>query len=1034
MNAARTLQTAGIPALRPSNAPVRGTFGAVQVKSQPWDPPFQRARRPSSPARPLLLRFAAHRAAWGFLAILAFGLPKAHADVAEVWVHRYSNVVSNSDDRSTQVVCDAAGDIIVTGTAKGGISGQDMLTIKHSGKDGTVLWQRRYNGTWNVDDVVKAMAVDGDGNVVITGYSDPGWGPTNAYTAKYAAADGRLLWENRHGNGTELDSEAFVAMDPGGNVVVTEKSPDNGGFSDSYTAKYAAADGTLLWERWIARQTGHHNYPVAMAMDGSGNVVLMGRSYRGPNFVEDYIVKFSGLDGSLLWEKRSGGQRQAMTVDASGNVGVIENFHGANGPGYYTAKYAASDGALLWEKRFDGPVGGIFGVEAVGSDRSGNVTVSGFSIPLDEGEPSGFFTVKFAAVDGALLWEQFRADPVSRWPRSPGKPMVAMDGGGDVIVTMVLSAGPLLLNDDYYTAKYAGTNGALLWEQRYDGPANGNDEARSVVMDASGNVFVTGESDGGASRADFYTAKYAAADGALLWGQRYNASTPNYAFPRAVAMDASGNVAVTGTAYNESDHGALSEGDYYTAKHAATDGALLWTRRYDGPADGEDWAEALALDSSGNVFVTGFSLYGSNIAYTAKYAALDGALLWEKHSDGGGQAMAVDGSGNVVVTGISLNGNTTDYYTAKYAATDGALLWEHRYNGPATGNDEAVAVALDRSGNVAVTGRSASASVTNRGSIHSLHDYYTAKYAATDGTLLWEKRYNGPANSDDQATAMVIDGHGNVVVTGKSAGSAAVTNEHGFFHVTYDYCTAKYAAEDGALLWEKRYNGPANGDDVVHAVAADGAGNIVVTGRSVSSSATNAGGFINIVYHVYTAKYAAADGALLWEKRDNGPAYEYGGASSVAVNDRDDVVVAMTSGDTNGNHDYYTAKYSGVDGTLLWEKRYDGPAHGDDVVVASRSLALGPNGMVAITGSSSGAIATVVYREVLPAVTIDLVPAGVRLRFTHDSGSPRRIERAPAITGPWNTLATPPAPASGVIEYVDIDVRLGPTFYRTAQP
>jgi hypothetical protein len=78
-----------------------------------------------------------------------------------------------------------------------------------------------------------------------------------------------------------------------------------------------------------------------------------------------------------------------------------------------------------------------------------------------------------------------------------------------------------------------------------------------------------------------------------------------------------------------------------------------------------------------------------------------------------------------------------------------------------------------------------------------------------------------------------------------------------------------------------------------------------------------------------------------------------------------------------------------ADGALLWEQRYNGPAKEDDFVGGARSyfggahsLSVGPNGMVAVTGSSSDDFATVVYREVLPPISIELVPAGIRLRFT----------------------------------------------------
>ena len=88
-----------------------------------------------------------------------------------------------------------------------------------------------------------------------------------------------------------------------------------------------------------------------------------------------------------------------------------------------------------------------------------------------------------------------------------------------------------------------------------------------------------------------------------------------------------------------------------------------------------------------------------------------------------------------------------------------------------------------------------------------------------------EKRYNGPANGDDSANAIALDSSGNVVVTGYSTGIGSDA----------DFYTAKYAAGDGALLWEQRSNGPANGSDGGASVKVDGSGNVVVTGSSSDS-------------------------------------------------------------------------------------------------------------------------------------------------------------------------------------------------------
>ncbi len=73
------------------------------------------------------------------------------------------------------------------------------------------------------------------------------------------------------------------------------------------------------------------------------------------------------------------------------------------------------------------------------------------------------------------------------------------------------------------------------------------------------------------------------------------------------------------------------------------------------------------------------------------------------------------------------------------------------------------------------------------------------------------------------------------------------------------------------------------------------------------------------------------------------------------------------------------------------------------------------------------------YREVPEAVSIDLVSTGIRLRFTGVSGRSHNIERAPAVTGPWSTLDTQTAPASGAVEYLDTNPP-AVAFYRASEP
>jgi len=240
--------------------------------------------------------------------------------------------------------------------------------------------------------------------------------------------------------------------------------------------------------------------------------------------------------------------------------------------------------------------------------------------------------------------------------------------------------------------------------------------------------------------------------------------------------------------------------------------------------------------------------------------------------------------------------------------------------------------------------------------------------------------------------------------------------------------TVHIAQAAGTEAWVQRYNGPANRDDGAGAIAVDGSGNVVVTGVSYTSETA---------YQYYTAKYAAASGALLWEKRTS-----VGGVSAMVVDDRGDVIVTGGHAFIGFNGDYYTGKYSGTDGALLWEKRYNGPANGSDVSYFADSLALGPNGMVAITGYSEGILnsrttydfATVVYWENLPSISITADgSSGYFIRGTGTAGSIYELQRAASFTDAWLSNSTMTAAVSGVIEFHDTNAPLGRAFYRTVQ-
>ncbi|MGZ5528825.1 MAG: SBBP repeat-containing protein, partial [Limisphaerales bacterium] len=116
----------------------------------------------------------------------------------------------------------------------------DYATIKYSGA-GVPLWTNRYDGPANNYDIANAMAVDGSGNVFVTGNSTGSSSGYDYATIAYSGA-GVPLWTNRYNGPENSDDEAFaVAVDGRGNVFVTGHSYGTNGYADYVTIKYSSA-------------------------------------------------------------------------------------------------------------------------------------------------------------------------------------------------------------------------------------------------------------------------------------------------------------------------------------------------------------------------------------------------------------------------------------------------------------------------------------------------------------------------------------------------------------------------------------------------------------------------------------------------------------------------------------------------------------------------------------------------------------------------------------------------------------------------
>jgi hypothetical protein len=399
--------------------------------------------------------------------------------------------------------------------------------------------------------------------------------------------------------------------------------------------------------------------------------------------------------------------------------------------------------------------------DGIATDGSGNVYVTGVGSATWNG-PTGqsplhahsgsndIFVLKLDS-SGAYQWHTFYGSGNSEEGNS-----IATDGSGNVYVTGVGGAtwnGPTGQtplhahsgSNDIFVLKLAST-GAYQWHTFY-GSSDG-DIGDGIATDGSGNAYVTGYSFGtwngpaGQTPLHAHTGAYNIcvlkldSSGAYQWHTFYGSSGGDIGY--GIATDGSGNAYVTGTSY-ETWNGPTGQTPLHTPSGGSeifvlkldSSGAYQWHTFY-GSSD-DDYPFAIATDGSGNVYLTGESLAAWNgpagqsplHVYSGSYdifvLKLDSSGSYQWHTFYGssdsdaGYGIATDGSGNVYVTGTSYetwNGpaeqsplhthsGVNDIFVLKLAST-GAYRW-HTFYG--SSSDEAgYGVAVDRSGNVSVTG------------------------------------------------------------------------------------------------------------------------------------------------------------------------------------------------------------------------------------------------------------------------------------------------------------------------------------------
>ena len=442
--------------------------------------------------------------------------------------------------------------------------------------------------------------------------------------------------DRRSGNvfvvGVTLSTSGFPLRNPGG-VAYYDGTLD--GTYDAFIAKFSGSDLSLLWSTYFGGSGA--DGAASVAVDRSGDVFVVGvtesafgfpledpgggayfdDTYNGGTY-DAFIAKFSGSDLRLLWSTYFGGNdgdyAYSVAVHGSGNVldvfvvGLTLSTSGfpledPGGVAYYDdthsgtsdafiAKFSGSDLSLLWSTYFGG--NGYDGATSVAVDGSGNVFVVGVT-----NSSSGF--------------------PLEN------------PGGGAYYDYTCGGCSIIIESPDAFIAKFSGSDLRLLWSTYFGG--NDLDEAFSVAVDGSGNVFVGGrtssasgfplEDPGGVAYYDdthngglydAFIAKFSGSDLRLLWSTYYGGSGIDFiSGDRGIAAGA-GFIAV-GVETFSSDFpvgnpcsGGFYQGTYGGAGDLAIltfdlNGVPVWRTFYGGA--GEEWGSVGVAVYSTYLYVVG---------------------------------------------------------------------------------------------------------------------------------------------------------------------------------------------------------------------------------------------------------------------------------------------------------------------------------------------------------------------------------------------------------------------------------------------
>jgi hypothetical protein len=381
----------------------------------------------------------------------------------------------------------------------------DMVLLRvrpAASPSGAVVWRRTWDDPADhLADYAGCLATDPAGNAIVAGTSYSSASDTDLVVIKWKA-NGRRAWVARYGSPyAMLDYPVDMACDGQGNVIVTGIRYLLGNEdADWVTTKFRAGDGKRLWVRvWSGTEKpASDDRPAAVAVDTAGYSYSVGYSDDASG-VHDAIVMKRTPGGKLAWTRRVDrtpyGSDEAQRVALAGGKLYIAGVATDLGVRRLQALKYSTGGKRLWTRTWELPDAELGNVRDLVVDRAGNVIVAGQALRSDRGHA----LVASWTSAGQLRWSDVSAPNV-----------VTTATANSVVVNRagtIWAAGYTNFNNSSRLLKYSAT-GVRLWTKYLSPDGSTRNYFTSICLWGSGSLAVVGSSTNDETKTDLLVARY----------------------------------------------------------------------------------------------------------------------------------------------------------------------------------------------------------------------------------------------------------------------------------------------------------------------------------------------------------------------------------------------------------------------------------------------------------------------------------------------------------------------------------------------